>query len=73
MQTIQEDGIRQRQSFRFHLLREDFFFIIIKKEERRMKVAFSLFNTGTDITLSFHHGSLALWLFQSTDTDIIYS
>lgn len=70
MQTIQENVIRQckvqLQSFRFHLLGE-------LKKGGKDEGRFALFHTGTDITLSFHHGFLAIWLFQSADTGIIYS
>lgn len=39
----------------------------------RQEECCSLFATGADITFSFHHGFLAIWLFQSADPDIIYS
>lgn len=40
---------------------------------RRHEECVSLFATGADITFSFHHGFLAIWLFFFNDTDIIYS
>lgn len=40
---------------------------------RRHEECFSLFATGADITFSFHHGFLAMWLFQSAATHITYS